>query len=176
MKKPVVLVLVFVLLVGTIGVVFAGPPARIPICHIDEDGVYHLISIPQPAVDARLAKGDVKPGENGLDENCEPVQYQYPGGCTNIGNNLGIFPGFNSSYVVLLGGTAVEDIGLRQAFYDSDCTLNYGDNVPRYYEVGMSIIWASGWSEASALCSGTAGEAPTPGTPPPYLYVCDASS
>ncbi|MBT4496941.1 MAG: formylglycine-generating enzyme family protein [Gemmatimonadetes bacterium] len=47
--------------------------SKVSICHIDEEGVFHLISVAEPAVDAHLAHGDEIAGGDVLDENCEPV-------------------------------------------------------------------------------------------------------
>ena len=43
-------------------------PARVDICHLDDEGEYQLITVAQPAVDAHRAHGDIDPtgGECGL--------------------------------------------------------------------------------------------------------------
>ena len=60
---------------------------KVDLCHIDEDGIYHLINVAEPAVDAHLAHGDDLAGGDVLDENCEPVlpreiTVELPGGAT----------------------------------------------------------------------------------------------
>jgi hypothetical protein len=65
--------------------VFATPAAaagtKVEVCHLGDDGGFHLISISQHALDAHLAHGDGMvgdgvPGMDGFvfDENCSPVE------------------------------------------------------------------------------------------------------
>ena len=58
---------------------------KVDICHLDEDGVYRLISVAEPAVAAHLRHGDQIPGEGGLDTQCQDtgeITVDLPGGAT----------------------------------------------------------------------------------------------
>lgn len=150
-----------VLLGPLTGAVLAGQD-KTPVCHLDDDGNFILISIADPALDAHLEHGDLIVGVD-VDENCEPLVAQI--GCQLI---LTVF-GFNFYYPT--DGSAVQAIdNNNNALYrDASCETVSGTTLPapRY------LIWAASPSEAQATCTALLGNNAFPfPTLTPNLYLC----
>lgn len=56
-----------------------GPPAKVTICHVDEDGERRTMEVPERAVDAHMAHGDAT---GPCADMCTPEPYVDPDGCS----------------------------------------------------------------------------------------------
>jgi len=136
------------------------PPARVDICHLDEDGNFRSMSIVEKALNAHLAHGDLVIGVD-IDANCE-----YP--------VLGCFPGsWDGSYgYVDYGGLnawpAETTFGL---FASATC-----EGEPDFYfSYGIPFVYALDDAIAEYLCFSHFGLHADPHGPGELvpLYVCN---
>lgn len=123
--------------------------AKVDLCHLDEDGLYHLVSVAEPAVPAHIGHGDslpgdIVPGSGG--------RYSFAGDCTFI-------PGCPCVVDLPSGWQAVA--GMSSIFLEEcpDGSFVESSSGRTFDEDGTTLSYAAiGQCDAPTLFSCSAGE------------------
>ncbi len=133
--------------------------AKVPVCHLDENGDYVLINIADPALDAHRAHGDLVVGED-VNENCEPLAPVAQAGCFAV-----TFLSPEKVLYALTDGSPVQFVDRQPLYSDASCTIPS----EFFFRSEIYLIWAATQAEAEALCNGQVFTTPTPNL---YLGFC----
>jgi len=160
MRAITTLMMALVLLISAMPAL-AGGPDKVEVCHLNDDGGLHVISIADPALDAHIAHGDQQIGID-VDENCQPLTV-WPSGCLFLGNI------FTTPVYGLLSGEAVQFAGGEALYLNVDCNTTLDpDRLPDFFY----WVWANSQSEADSICTGLGGDQALFSDVVPNLYAC----